>query len=759
MSSSSSREVFLSNNNREYLYRNVCDLVQQETNNNLNDFNKYRQSFPDMMQKVYENAESSVKNNVAALNRQASNKISKYFISQITTKKNAKSNQNNYNAPLIERPSRANNLGYDQVDLDSRMNNIQHERNLLTTQPVQRTSGGLPNQISVQSLESKGETDKRYQELLAARDAELPVQNNSVNPIIGHPQPSDQAPMKVPPRPNINLNVQSQSQTNDFKILPYTISDDFNEQSINLDHPLYINADEIANNTVDGTDGRYMELQQIRNNEIRDFLTYQQSTTQQQPIQNPNQIRENFKNQALDRNVQQNQPIENFKNLVPDKSQMMSNYINERSDVERFHSTRNETDVNPVDIYRTGNDKFERNSNALTVNKSQEERDAQSVREFEESSKLMKGNPIFDFFLNQINNSKREYYERPHYIVVSSEDRKWENDVENRYNFVVNFNSSDSQTGASIDTLYRNIVSIEVLKVIFPHDRLSVPFDNRIYLDLQSYPFLIMDIDEIEGVYRGSNSTLNEAFALLLFDKAFDCDILTSDQIPNSLSTTDTIKKRFTRQFTRGYMSYCPFLFEKKRYFINPIASLNRLSIKFLRPDGQYISNDKDHLLVDSITYDDVLDNFELTATGGFPRSTSGKYIRISTTTYFSNRTFRIGDIIKIRNYTMEPTNDDERKFLEFINRERGHVIVNLDQEYTGTDSTNEGFINSMFISPPGEIDYKSGALNEDTYYEVSPPAIDGNCYLINTSMQIHITFKIITRDEKSESIIKPSNV
>ena len=742
--SSSSREVFLSNNNREYLYRNVCDLVQQETNSNLNDFNKYRQSFPDMMSKVYENAEPSIKNNVAALNRQASNKISKYFITQISTKKNGKTSSTS-STPLMDRPIRTNNLGQDYVDLDSRVNNIQHERSLLNPQP--KATGGPPSQISVQSLEAKGLTDKRYQELLALRDSELSNKNtsnnnsmnsvNPINPIMGHPQPSDQIPIKVPARANVNLNVQqstSQQPTNDFKILPYTITDDFNEQSINLDQPLYINAEEVASNTVDGTDDRYLELQQLRNNEIMDFLSYQQSSSQQ-PIQNPQQIRDN--------------------------TQTMSNYINERSEVERFHSTRSETDVNPTDIYRNdqqhNNNSSERNPNALMVNKSQEERDTQLRRELEESSKLMKGNPLFDFFLDQIRDNKREYYERPHYIVVSSEDRNWQNDVENRYNFILNFNPSDTQTGASIDTLYRNVVSIEVLKVIFPHDRLSIPFDNRIYLDLQSYPFLIMDIDEIDGVYRGSNNTLNEAFALLLFDKAFDSDVLTHDQIANTLTTTDDIKKRFARQFTRGYMSFCPFLFEKKKYFITPIASLNRLSIRFLRPDGQYISVDKDHLNISGIAYVNVSD-FELTGTNGFPRVTTGKYVRITTSTYFSNRTFRIGDVIKIRNYSINASSNNEGQFQEFINRDRGHVIINLDQEFTG-GSENEGFLNNIYISPPGEINYNTGSLDTSTYYEVTPSSVNNYGNLINSSMQVHVTFKIVTRDEKTESMIKPLNV
>ena len=73
-------------------------------------------------------------------------------------------------------------------------------------------------------------------------------------------------------------------------------------------------------------------------------------------------------------------------------------------------------------------------------------------------------------------------------------------------------------------------------------------------------------IEELDGVFRGSNNTINQAFALLLFDKAYDSEVLTHDQIHHCLATTDQIEKKFDRQFKRGFMSFCPFLFEKKKY-------------------------------------------------------------------------------------------------------------------------------------------------------------------------------------------------
>ena len=438
--------------------------------------------------------------------------------------------------------------------------------------------------------------------------------------------------------------------------------------------------------------------------------------------------------------------------------------------VEHGNTLRNPSEINRTEIFSKFNVE-ERDSNKNEESKHQSAFD----------TTLDTGNPIYDFLLSQIRDSKREYHDVANYFVVSSEDRKWENNAENRYNFLINFRPSDTQTGVGIDQLYRNVISVEVIKVIFPHDRLAVPFDNRIYLDLQSYPFLVMDIDELDGVFKGSNNTVNEAFALLLFDKAYDSEVLTSDQIYNCLtrpSPEDKIYKRFDRQFKRGFMSFCPFLFEKKKYPNTPLASLNRMTIKFYRPDGQIISSDQDHLEIQNITtmtLDVEEQPWDLLKTTGFPRSLTGKYIEITTKTYFSNRIFRVGDLIKIKNYKLNSsvTSNEKHWFAEFINRPQGHIIINLENEVskiTDTGNENEGYINKLYIAPAGEIDKKTGTLDPTTYHDTAAGPDDmylidddetkpSYGQLINSSMQVHITFKIVTREDKTTAVIKPVNV
>ncbi len=80
---------------------------------------------------------------------------------------------------------------------------------------------------------------------------------------------------------------------------------------------------------------------------------------------------------------------------------------------------------------------------------------------------------------------------------------------------------------------------------------------------------------------------------------------------------------------------------------------------------------------------------------------------------------------------------------------------------------SNEGYINKLYISPLGEIDYTTGGLITGSYNDTPPGnadmlEVDGDQswgVLINSSMQVHITFKIMSREDKTDAVIAPFNV
>ena len=801
----STSEVFLSENNIDFLYKNVSNQVLQSTNYNLNSSSKYKKTFKGMMEKVYENSEIQVKKNLASLNNITVTKITKYFIEQVSQK-----NKNNpiitmqgmqgvgpVAGTLMDRPMRAIQGTSSETLINSRFDAIQHERRSLNEMQNPPTMNGIES-ISIQELEtSKSETNKKFKDLLAMRGEILPNtpetpdksnnQNKSTKQNTQNTQNTQNKKKQliIQQQPQKQKKQQLQpNQEDEFNIMPFTISDDFSNQASENGQPLYINNDQLNDNSPEQIGNRYENLQKLRNQEIGDFLNFQNN----KDVQKLNKISNDANNifsAPMEPRKQYN--VEEFNNLDDNQTlglyeqdnqngdlnfqtdKVVSDYLGERSSIDHINNIRNPIDISRTKIYSSAMEPQGKSSSQLRMATNQKH---------EHEAIMEEGNPIYDFLMKQLKFSERKYQDVPYYFVVSSEDRNWVNNIENRYNFLVNFRPSDTYSGIGIDHIYKNVVSVEVIKVVFPHDRLSVPFDNRIYLDLQSYPFLVMDIDELDGVFRGSNNTINDAFALLLFDKAYDSEVLTADQLklsnPDQTIPLAPLLKKFDRQFKRGFMAFCPFLFEKKKYPNTPIASINRMSIKFYRPDGQLISVDQDRLEISSIASNTLANlSLELSDTTGFPGilGENLRYIEITTKTFFSNRTFRIGDLIKIRNCKLKSTTTDQAiiKMVEYINRPEGHIIVNLESELSTQGATNEGYINKLYISPMGEIDYgAANVANLTINYNHTTPGlndmlvVDGDPswgVLINSSMQVHITFKIMSREDKTDAVIAPFNV
>ena len=141
------------------------------------------------------------------------------------------------------------------------------------------------------------------------------------------------------------------------------------------------------------------------------------------------------------------------------------------------------------------------------------------------------------------------------------------------------------------------------------------------------------------------------------------------------------------------------------------------------------------------------------------------KYIRIQTSSAFSSKLFRLGDLIKINGYALTGAASYNSTFTQFINREEGHYILNLDQSNitTSNANANQGYISNLYIAPPGELNGTLTGLDGPTYY-MSASNINFNNYtnsakLINTALQTHYLFKITTREGDVRNVVMPMNV
>jgi hypothetical protein len=528
--------------------------------------------------------------------------------------------------------------------------------------------------------------------------------------------------------PQNNVTQQSKNEKPDFSIKPFNLSDDMTESlfgSENVDTPLYQNIE---------------KLQKMENTNPMTMLEdYQKQRNQQIQAQAEAQSKKQEQNK-LENNIY---------------SERRPNNTNAQTNIEQ-------TIVNPLDLSNLGSELTQRfiekiEKNIVNNNKAQPTNDINLAQMQEALIKLQR-------------DTQPKYMEKVHYINVNSVDREWEKHAESRFQFQVKFNQSNTFTGAGISQLYRNVVSVELVSAILPMDTNIIPFDTRLYNGLMKYPYLLLRIDELDSVFRGTNNWVDRAFSTLLFDKVFFSSILSTEYTTGTSSIVNSVPKQgFTNEYNRGFLKYNPAYFEKKKFYNNPLASLNRMSITITDPRGNFINTQTDVLDLSNIVYTsnlNVIGNaLELDASNCFPYSTQSnfKMIGIETTTYFSNRLFRIGDRILIRNYATDVTlGGNNAIFNSFINRPEGHTIINLELEDNGNANTNNrGFLNKLFISPPGTMNAINKTVDPATYYDNTTLNFTGAVFgtLINIDLQTHLLFRIVTRDPDTSNTLQPINV
>lgn len=365
-----------------------------------------------------------------------------------------------------------------------------------------------------------------------------------------------------------------------------------------------------------------------------------------------------------------------------------------------------------------------------------------------------------------------KYAERTNYIIANSLDRDWFNTDETRYRFRVNFRPTDPEfKGAGIQDLYRNVTSIELVNALIPQDCVNIPFDTRIYIDILNFPYLLLQIQEFSDVFRGTNSHNDRAFSVLIFDKQHDSSVLSSDYISGSNTIVQTDPKtQFYREYRKTFYKYTPAYFEKKVFFNQPMASLPHMSINLTTPAGENLYTDSDVLSITSVsTIQLSAADLEYSDAVSYPNDNSGyasrSYIRIETTSSFSNKIFRLGDLIRIQGFTCAAAANSNR-LIEFMNRESGHYILNTDKCLVGLQSAtnlNQGYTSNIYIAPPGNLNSTNTGLDTGSYYISSglptTPWTQTKAKLININLQTHLLFKINTREGDVSPLSKPINV
>jgi hypothetical protein len=366
------------------------------------------------------------------------------------------------------------------------------------------------------------------------------------------------------------------------------------------------------------------------------------------------------------------------------------------------------------------------------------------------------------------------YKENEYNLHVYSADRDWlVNKNQNRYNFTVSFDPANNGSGFSYaptaSVKFKNITRIELVKTILPIEGLDIVqtvtnatgpvYGTALNINVLSFPYLNVYIPELDTNNFGTDTFLNQAFASVQYDA-------------NWVTDNNAASKG-------GYLAMIPkFLKCQKVYTPTPLATLQKMSITLQRPDGCLVSDTLDTLDIANVTSSRWLGTTGgLTVTGTDYDDTTGTYLWINTSTWFSRFMVNQGDRIAFKGITFPAayTGNEAAKvdLINFLQRSQGHIVVQIGYESpasTFVDGANSvGYANYIIIRSK-MVDPTTGSTAVDTFGKLSAAAnqtflgtltnTDGTTgRLINLSHQTTLVFRIITRDLDPTTRLRPDNI
>jgi hypothetical protein len=317
-------------------------------------------------------------------------------------------------------------------------------------------------------------------------------------------------------------------------------------------------------------------------------------------------------------------------------------------------------------------------------------------------------------------------------------------------------------------------------------------------MNVLSFPYIQVRIPELETNNYGTNQAINSSFALLQYDA-------------NWVNDTNN-------QVQRGYFAMIPkFLKCQKVYTPTPLATLQKLSFQFQRPDGSVLSSIPDTLSVSTIIPTNSIYNGThgtIASSGTRPtiytrdeslEANGPAYYWIQTTTWFNQYTVSKGDRIAVKNISwdiltqpLNPANPTSSTYstgptllsqlsdmVGVIQNTTGLLVAGIGT-IVGSGTTavmieganSSGYANAIVVtgkftdpttggtsiaaSPGGVADPYTGfgattPVTSPSIFMATTPVTSG--ILINLSHQTHIVMRIITRDVDSTGLIRPDNL
>jgi hypothetical protein len=390
---------------------------------------------------------------------------------------------------------------------------------------------------------------------------------------------------------------------------------------------------------------------------------------------------------------------------------------------------------------------------------------------------------------------KMSYRETETNLFLYSGDRDWiSNTKETRYNFTTVFDpaglpgATPFYQNPSVPTRFRNIVRIEFIKAIIPAEGLDPlimkssagGYTPNANMNALSFPYIQVRVPELDTNSYGTNQGITSSFALIQYDANWINDSKLGDQ--------------------RGYLAMIPKFMKCQKVFTTPLSTLQRLSVELQRPDGTLLSSSLDTLDVKNIFPSIAVNSgvFGAGAVAGtvYQRDATvevagSAYYWVQTKNYFNIASFNAGDRVLIKNIawaSWTPINpvgnqlNQLTSIVGFLQRPAGHVIVSVGMvtgagtSATFSDTAVQGYANAFLVRgdfpdpnasatlgvftpnlPAGIADDATASSGSATNYFINNPVTSGR--VLNQSRQVHLAFRVITRDFDSTGVLRSDNL
>ena len=311
----------------------------------------------------------------------------------------------------------------------------------------------------------------------------------------------------------------------------------------------------------------------------------------------------------------------------------------------------------------------------------------------------------------------------------------------------------------------------------FNHTKYDTSYVKSVY----SFPFITLNVDELDTNTFGTNNSMDNAFGILQYDS-------------NWTDNTDSL----------GFTSLIPKHMKCQRVFSpTPLATLNKMTIRLQQPNGNLVNTVPDTLDIKGLflsSYASIREYFSGNIDlSGTPYSDGiGEYIWIDCARWFSRFQVAVGDRIQIKNLTSTQPSAAVTDLINFLQNTDGLIVAGTAflKPITATDLLAAGLTssqitnglpnttaNQVLADDCNTAGYSNYIIVRGKFYDptlgntgiqpygnqadnstLSTSMLSGITAikpgrLINLSRQTQLIFRVVTREYDSTSLVRPDNL